>query len=561
MRRYTSWALFVFFISITRTALSQQELKTRLPPIDIPLNHAIPTQLALAKRGDTEAFGLWALGASQKLQARYGDELQRTIDLDELSSLKKRQVSEVGLVNAFSDAIYTGSITIGTPPQSFNVIMDTGSSDLWVADTACTTDNGCPRSVTRFDTQASTSFLNITKPFKVTYGSGRVAGNLGTDVVSVGLFSVTGQTLGTCDVVENILRSGLDTSGILGLGWSGIASSGSTPAWQSLFMKDVLQEPVMGFALRRLINYRPTTVGPGGTMTVGGTNRRLYDGEINYVPLSKNQTYWLVPLNALTVGGKAVDIGQPDVAIDTGTSLIGAPSEALQTIFSHLPGSQLMESGKFKGYWTVPCKTKVHIAVQFGEMSYSIDPSDFNLGKTSNGRCLTSFFTITKSKSGGSIPEWIFGAAFLKNVYAVFRASPPSVGFAQLSAEFSPSRSTPTPTSLSSSPPPSSVCSHDHISPLAPTGVPLYHELQRPFPPPPSLYHSLLCFLLSKLGLPLYPPPPVNNRPHLPPAAPRELPKNHILVHLCCRIYSIDSRPPNGSPVLFVGWNTLESFR
>ncbi|KAG0139527.1 hypothetical protein CROQUDRAFT_446728 [Cronartium quercuum f. sp. fusiforme G11] len=44
-------------------------------------------------------------------------------------------------------------------------------------------------------------------------------------------------------------------------------------------------------------------------------------------------------------------------------------------------------------------------------------------------------------------------------------------------------------------------------------------------------------------------------------AAPRELPENHILVHLCCRIYSIDSRPPNGSPVLFVGWNTLESFR
>lgn len=53
-------------------------------------------------------------------------------------------------VNDWEDMEYVGNITIGTPGQPFAIILDTGSSNLWVPDVTCgsgggdcSTDPGC----------------------------------------------------------------------------------------------------------------------------------------------------------------------------------------------------------------------------------------------------------------------------------------------------------------------------------------------------------------------------------------------------------------------------------
>lgn len=50
--------------------------------------------------------------------------------------------------------------------------------------------------------------------------------------------------------------------------------------------------------------------------------------------------------------------------------------------------------------------------------------------------CAGGLFDIGRPE-GNDAPSWIVGDVFLTNVYAVFRANPPVVGFAQLTSELS----------------------------------------------------------------------------------------------------------------------------
>ena len=61
-------------------------------------------------------------------------------------------------------------------------------------------------------------------------------------------------------------------------------------------------------------------------------------------------------------------------------------------------------------------------------------------GFTTNDMCAGGIFDIgstVESNPGG--PSWIIGDTFLKNVYSVFQANPPAVGFAQLASGLSSS--------------------------------------------------------------------------------------------------------------------------
>ncbi|KAF8141970.1 acid protease [Boletus edulis] len=367
-----------------------------------------------------EDWAAWAKNEREALRLKYGG-----------PSLSKRSQGTNLLANQNGDSIYLGSIAIGTPPTAFYVILDTGSADLWVADVNC--DIGCSSNDAPYNSATSSTFQNLSQPFSITYGSGQAAGSLVADVVQMAGFSVTNQSFGAVTQVSQGVLSN-PGSGLIGLAWQSIATSGTSPFWQTLVSKGAWSQPVMGFQLTRFLNdsnARPLE--PGGSFTMGFLNSSLYTGSIDYQNLATTPSFWILSLAKLTVQGNSVSLPSGSAsyaAIDTGTTLVGGPSNVIQNMFAQIPGSQ-PGTGDWQGFWTYPCNTKVNVAMSFGGPSWPVSPADFQLTQIDSNTCVGAFFESHISVGGA--PNWIVGDTFLKNVFSVFRYSPPSVGFAALS--------------------------------------------------------------------------------------------------------------------------------
>jgi cathepsin D len=322
-------------------------------------------------------------------------------------------------------------------PQSFNVVLDTGSSDLWVADTSCTS---CDSTTPLFAPSKSSSITSANGQTTIRYGSGTVAGIIAQDVVSMGNFSVQSQTLLAVEELTDGLLEG-SASGIMGLAFSAIASTRSTPFWQALGSQ--LSASEMAFYLTRFKDdSNAKDEEPGGVFTLGGTNSSLFTGDIEFLNMpSGTPTFWLLTMSAITVQGQSVQITTGNAAlaaIDTGTTLIGGPTADVNAIWAAVPGSAAVVDQE--GFFSFPCSTSVSVTLSFGGKAWPISTTDMNLGQISRGssQCLGAIFDLSLGSnipSGSGNPSWVVGDTFLKNVYSVYRAgNPGSVGFAQLSS-------------------------------------------------------------------------------------------------------------------------------
>jgi len=84
-------------------------------------------------------------------------------------------------------------------------------------------------------------------------------------------------------------------------------------------------------------------------------------------------------------------------AIDTGTTLIGAPSADVSAIYAQVPGARAMSASTgYEGYWEYPCSTNVDVSLQYGGLSYAINNADFNLGSFTRdtSMCTGAFFEM-----------------------------------------------------------------------------------------------------------------------------------------------------------------------
>ncbi|KAG1736960.1 aspartic peptidase domain-containing protein [Suillus lakei] len=186
-----------------------------------------------------------------------------------------------------------------------------------------------------------------------------------------------------------------------------------------------LSEPPFAFYLKYYVNQASQiSAAPDSVLTLEVTNSNLYKGSINYLDLTGPPLHWLLAVSSVTVQGKTITIDPPSglAAIDTGTTLIGAPTPLPQVFWPEcLTPQSLPAIGK------ASCDTNVTVHISFGGTNWAISPLDMNLG-TLNGTMIGNV-NITSQKCASSI----FDIGIGSTPYSMF------IGFAQLASGSSPS--------------------------------------------------------------------------------------------------------------------------
>ncbi|KAF8889728.1 aspartic peptidase domain-containing protein [Gymnopilus junonius] len=390
------------FLTLPLLLFALSSLSLAVDPIHIPLTRRL-----------TSSQPFDPIKEAYKVKVKYDF-------IDESSLLRRGTSAGIPVINqarsashSLHQAKYQQTFVLNFRAQTFTIVLDTGSSDLWFASTSCQI---CRTNAPLFQTAISQSFRASTDPgVTITYASGAVKGAIGSDKVTMGGFTISSQTFVVVDsATSDILQA--------------------TPFWQALLNDKKFSSPDMGFWLAKASPSSKTTEVPGGVFTLGGTNSSLYSGSIDFqkLPMS-TPSFWLQNLTVVTVGGRSVQIASGLSAIDTGTTLIVGPSTDVAAIWAAVPNSSPSEI--VEGFFRFPCTAHVNMSLSFGGKAWPITPQDMNIGPETTGSsfCLGAINTMAGAVSGPGLPSWIIGDTFLKNVYTVFRASPPSVGFAQLS--------------------------------------------------------------------------------------------------------------------------------
>merc|ERR1712195_78586 len=213
------------------------------------------------------------------------------------------------IVKNFEDAQYFIEISIGDPPQSFKVVADTGSSNLWIPSKTCKKTNIACLLHDKYDNTKSSSYQANGTTYSIKYGSGQCSGFMSNAEVT--------KEPGIAFVAAHF-------DGILGLGFSSIAVTHATPWWYHAVDQKLVDEPVFAFYLNR-------TAGGDGELLLGGVDEAHYTGEFTEVPLT-NETYWEFHMDGVKVGDTAFCEGGCKAIADSGTSLLAGPKDVVKEI-------------------------------------------------------------------------------------------------------------------------------------------------------------------------------------------------------------------------------------
>lgn len=347
---------------------------------------------------------------------------------------------------------YSIDLEIGSQKEKVNVVLDTGSSDLWVmaesnpycegqsGDGVSSNDQVDCSNIGTFNYASSSSFQNSSGVFSISYGDSSYAtGSWGSDDIGLGDHTLENATF-AIGLISNSTDSVFGIGPVYGESTITTESNGELlPTYDNIPMLLKKTGAIQQVSYSLWLNDIDSST---GNILFGGVDHAKYSGSLEKVPvvndgtLSQNAKYPTSLSIILSGVGVYNDEGAADVAsfalpalLDSGTTLCYFPKDVLDAIGSAVNGTWSDSLGTYvidcdqQGGITFNFSGK-EIEVPFELMVYpTSEPSGSTELKKRDNSCALGF--------SSSISRVILGDFFLRSVYAVYDLENYEIALAQ----------------------------------------------------------------------------------------------------------------------------------
>ncbi|KAI0262399.1 aspartic peptidase domain-containing protein [Gloeopeniophorella convolvens] len=346
--------------------------------------------------------------------------------------------------------VYTVAVQVGTNNQNFSLQVDTGSSDLWIASTSCSS-SACSGSKGR-QYDPSASGVNSGIQFNINYLAGEVIGPIYWDQLQLGGYSIDNQALAAATTVNSEpLEHEFD--GILGLALplnsiiaqtippvNGNGRDGAAFASNLFGITPVDTAPASRFLSMSLS--RPGSDAIPSLLGVGRHPSEIVSdpSKITYSTLVQEREgilFWEAEVRTITVyvNGTALPVSLkhsrsgnvfPTAVLDSGVPVILATSDIANGIYGALGIGPAAD-----GNYYVPCTTPLNMTITLdGQFEIPLHPLDLTT-ESQDDPSSTSCVGLIQTANGQmdtlpNVSDMILGVAFLRNVYTVMAYDTPN---------------------------------------------------------------------------------------------------------------------------------------
>jgi len=227
------------------------------------------------------------------------------------------------VIKDYLNAQYFIEVEVGTPSQTFTVVPDTGSSNLWLYSHSCWSIP-CWYHDT-YDHKKSSTFEKDGQDFDITYGSGGVKGTVSWDVAKIGDVEAK-MGLGEVTHVSGVSFYASQMSGILGLAYDSISVDGL----KTFMSNSELTDKSFSFYLK--------DTSEESYMVIPGMDSENFSTIDTHKVVEEK--YWALQLDSIAQGKTKIDASNYKAVIDSGTSLLVGPKEIVDPLIKGIKVSK-----------------------------------------------------------------------------------------------------------------------------------------------------------------------------------------------------------------------------